>query len=170
MIWRFIHLRWIWNAGWCVVKLWKRRWYLLSHVNFCCVSSEFWIMLQFWEWVCKSSVLSISISLAEGSCTGTRGLYFTNAVTEEGAEHSLESKSQRHADASRRELLVAQVVMQCVTKKKTNQEHLKTDFWNFSEGGGNVRFMQLESKVQKLWKLVGFWFLFSISLYFIPVI
>lgn len=130
-------------------------------------------MLQFWEWVCKRNVLSISISLGGGSCTGTRGLYFTNAVTEGEAVHSLQSKSQRRADASTKEVLVAQVVMQYVTEQKNNQEQFfppETDFQNFSEGAGDVRLTELEGKEPKLWKLVGFRFLFPISLCFICVI
>lgn len=65
---------------------------------------------------------AVGISVGRGSCAGAHRVYFTSAVSE--GEESQESESQRHADASGKEVLVAQVVMPCVTKQQKSQEQV----------------------------------------------
>lgn len=100
----------------------KSSWCLLSHVNLCCIPSEFRIILQFWEWVWKRGVLCCRYFLRERQlCWSSWTLFYQCSPWGRGRTESPESESQRHADASRKEVLVAQVVMQCChqTGKKT---------------------------------------------------
>lgn len=84
---------------------------------------------------------AVGISVGRGSCAGAHGLYFTSAVSE--GEESQESKSQRHADASGKEVLVAQVVMPCVTKQQNSQEQVF-----FPRKQVSVRFLKRRWKCQ----------------------
>lgn len=138
-------------------------WYLLS---LCCIPSRLWIILQFWEWVCNCSVLCCGDFCRERQlCWSSWTLFYQCSQWGRNRTWSQEYKSQRHADASGKEVLVAQVVMPCVTIQK-NKNKNKTrnrfsspenkflrDFW---KGGGSVKLPELEKKEQKLWKLFGF--------------
>lgn len=89
----------------------------------------------------NKSGTAVGISVGRGSCAGAHGLYFTSAGSE--GEESQESKSQSYADASGKEVLVAQVVMPCVIKQQKSQEQVF-----FPRKQVSVRFLKRRWKCQ----------------------
>lgn len=166
MIWRFIHLRWMWML---VDELQGKAAAICSPVSV--FASSLVRSESFGEWFWKHSILCPAYFLSRRQwCWSSRMWFYRCSHWEgRGRTHSLESKSQRCSDISRK-VLVAWVAMQCVTKPKHRkrfsapENRLLTLFW---EEGENVYLLDWKerSKDFKGVCLLLFFFLVHFSVF-----